>query len=159
MLVGVGGAGAAVAHAALRLGTKGLIVFDTDPARARDIADSLNAIYGPGRVEATPDVAAALRDATGVINATPIGMAKLPGSPVPTELLRPQMWVADVVYFPIETELLKAARAVGCATMDGGEMAVGQAVGAFKLFTGIDADPVRMGVHLRRMLSDREAAS
>ncbi len=159
VLVGAGGAGAAVAHAALRLATRHLIVVDTDVERAQSLADNLHAIYGAGRVEASTDVATALREATGLINATPIGMAKLPGTPVPVELLRPAMWVADVVYFPIETELLKAARATGCATMDGGEMAVGQAVGAFKLFTGIEADPVRMGAHLRRMLSERQAAS
>jgi shikimate dehydrogenase len=159
VLVGAGGAGAAVAHAVLRLGARRLAIVDTEADRATKLADDLNALYGSGRVEGSTDIGAVLRDATGLINATPIGMAKLPGTPVPKDLLRPSMWVADVVYFPIETELLKAARAAGCATMDGGEMAVGQAVGAFKLFTGIDADAARMGAHLRRMLDERSAAA
>jgi shikimate dehydrogenase len=159
VLIGAGGAGAAVAHAVLRLGAEHLVVADTEVERAKALVESLNAMYGSGRVQAATDVATSLADATGLINATPIGMAKLPGSPVPKELLRPAMWIADVVYFPIETELLKAAREAGCPVMDGGEMAVGQAVGAFKLFTGKDADPARMGAHLRRMLNERASAS
>jgi shikimate dehydrogenase len=54
------------------------------------------------------------------------------------------LWVAEVVYFPLETVLLKAARARGCRTVDGAGMAVWQAVEAFRLFTGIAADPERM---------------
>jgi shikimate dehydrogenase len=159
VLIGAGGAGAAVAHAALRLDTEQLVIVDLDAERAKTLADNLNAQYGIGRVEINADVAAALAGATGLINATPIGMAKLPGMPLPKELLGPPLWVADVIYFPIETDLLKAARAAGCATMDGGEMAVGQAVGAFKLFTGIDAEPARMGAHFRRLLRERAAVS
>jgi shikimate dehydrogenase len=52
--------------------------------------------------------------------------------------------VAEVVYVPLETELLRAARRIGCRTLDGGGMAVLQAVEAFKLFTGLEADPERM---------------
>ena len=66
-------------------------------------------------------------------------MAKYPGLPLPAELLRPELWVAEIVYFPMETELLRRARALGCRTLDGGGMAVFQAVEAFRLFTGIDA--------------------
>jgi shikimate dehydrogenase len=65
------------------------------------------------------------------------------------------MWVSEVVYFPIETELLKMARAMGCRTMDGGVMAVGQAIGAFELFTGLKADPARMEQHFRRLIAGR----
>ena len=69
------------------------------------------------------------------------------------------MWVAEVVYFPLETELLRAARARGCATVDGGTMAVGQAVGAFVLFTGRQADAARMEAHFRRLVAARAAAA
>jgi shikimate dehydrogenase len=55
-------------------------------------------------------------------------------------LLHPGLWVAEIVYFPLETALLQAARAIGCPVSDGGGMAVGQAVGAFELFTGRPAD-------------------
>jgi shikimate dehydrogenase len=52
-----------------------------------------------------------------------------------------------VVYFPLETELLRQARARGCRTMGGGGMAVFQAVGAFRLFTGREPDAARMLRH------------
>jgi shikimate dehydrogenase len=61
--------------------------------------------------------------------------------------------VSEIVYFPLDTPLLQAARARGCATVDGGTMAVGQAIGAFDLFTGIAPDPRRMEAHLRSMLA------
>jgi shikimate dehydrogenase len=59
-------------------------------------------------------------------------------------LIQPRHWVADIVYFPRETELLRAARARGCQVLDGSGMAVFQAVRAFKLFSGLEPDPVRM---------------
>ena len=71
--------------------------------------------------------------------------------PLPASLLRPQQWVADIVYFPLETELLREARARGCRTMSGGGMAVFQAVGAFRLFTGIEPDAARMARHFASM--------
>lgn len=159
VLLGAGGAGAAVAHAALRLGAQRLAVVDREPERAQALAASLNTVYGAGRVESQADVATALQGATGLIHATPTGMDKLPGLPLAAELLRPSLWVAEIVYFPIETELLKAARARGCATVDGGGMAVFQAVGAFRLFTGLEPDAARMEIHFRRLLREREAAA
>jgi shikimate dehydrogenase len=78
-------------------------------------------------------------------------MAKMPGMPVPEALLRPSLWVSEVVYVPLDTELVKAARRADCPTADGGHMNVGQAVRGFKLFTGRDADPDRMERHFRRI--------
>jgi shikimate dehydrogenase len=86
-----------------------------------------------------------------VVNATPVGMAKYPGMPFPASLLRRDLWVADIVYFPLETELLRQARRLGCRTMSGGGMAVFQAVGAFRLFTGLDPDCARMQRHFDEM--------
>ena len=68
-------------------------------------------------------------------------------SPLPAALLHPSLWVAEIVYFPLETELLRAARQCGCRTLDGGGMAVFQAVEAFRLFTGIRPDHERMLRH------------
>ena len=77
-------------------------------------------------------------------NCSPIGMVKYPGSPGPAELLRSQLWVADVVYVPLETQLLLDAAQAGCRTLDGGGMAVFQAAEAFRLFTGVQPDRTRM---------------
>lgn len=159
VLLGAGGAGAAVAHAVLRLGAAALVVVDHEPARATGLADTLRRQYPRAHIEAQADVAGAMQGATGLIHATPTGMEKLPGLPLPVQLLRPALWVAEVVYFPLETELLKAARAAGCATVDGGGMAVGQAVGALELFTGLRPDAQRMDAHFRRLVSPTATAA
>jgi len=153
--LGAGGAGSAVAEAALRLGTGRLVIVDREPERAQALAQRLVALHGD-RAEAASDVASALQGADGLVHCTPTGMDKLPGLPLPESLLRPQLWVAEIVYFPLDTALLQAARAKGCATVDGGGMAVGQAVGAFRLFTGRDPDPARMETHFRRLIAERQ---
>jgi shikimate dehydrogenase len=145
--IGAGGAGAAVAEAMLTLGTQELVVIDLDERRAGELATQLNRRHGAGRVAVRSDAAEALARADGVINASPVGMTKYPGTPVNVALLRPEMWVADVVYIPLETELLRAARARGCRTLAGGGMAVFQAAEAFRLFTGIAPDTERMQRH------------
>lgn len=155
VLLGAGGAGSAIAHALLRMGTPSLVIVDPELARARGLADALNGLYGAGRASAEADVARALQGASGLVHATPTGMDKLPGLPLPAALLRPDLWVSEIVYFPLETELLKAARAIGCRVADGGGMAVGQAVGAFELFTGRAADAARMDAHFRRLVAQR----
>ena len=141
---GAGGAGAAVAHALLTLGAGEVIVIDIDEARARNLAAGLCERFGRGRASSGSSPAVALAAADGIINTTPLGMSKYPGMAVPADLLRRDLWVADIVYFPLETELLRQARARGCRTMSGGGMAVFQAVGAFRLFTGLEPDADRM---------------
>jgi len=148
---GAGGAGAAVAHALLTLGAGEVVLIDTLEDRARDLAASLSARFGVGRASMAADIESALVSADGMVNTTPLGMAKYPGMAVPAELLRKDLWVADVVYFPLETELLRQARARGCRTMAGGGMAVFQAVDAFRLFTGMEPDATRMLRHFEEM--------
>lgn len=144
--LGAGGAGAAVAHATLTLGAERVTVVDALADRAADLADGLNRHFGVGRAAAgTPDqLDRLLGSADGVVHATPTGMAAHPGLPFPAELLHPGLWVAEVVYRPLETELLRAAGSVGCATLDGGGMAVFQAADAFRLVTGREPDSGRM---------------
>jgi shikimate dehydrogenase len=83
-----------------------------------------------------------------LVNATPVGMAKYPGTPIPREWLREDLWVADIVYFPPETVLLATARASGARTLSGVGMAVYQAAMAFELFTGRPADADQMARQL-----------
>lgn len=149
--MGAGGAGAAVAHALLAEGVEQLSIFDVDPARARDLVDNLTQRFGSGRAQVGHALENAMAEADGLVNTTPMGMAKLPGMPVPAALLRAQLWVAEVVYFPLETELLRHARALGCRTLDGGNMAVFQAVKAFELFSGKVPDAQRMLAHFQSM--------
>ena len=144
--VGAGGAGAATAFALLRLGVRRLSIVDTDFERARMLAGTLAKHFENPDVSAVRDrdLAQVLAGAAGIVNSTPMGMEKHPGSAVPPGLLRADLWVADIVYFPIETQLLRAARAAGCRTLDGVGMVVYQAARAFEIFTGRAADSARM---------------
>lgn len=151
--VGAGGAGAATAYALLELGARELRIFDADSGRAEALAASLSECFPDREVRAWRNLceAVAVGTADGIVNATPMGMAKHPGSAVPAEILHRDLWVADIVYFPRETQLLSAARAAGCRTLDGGGMAVYQAVRAFEIFTGRTADAERMRRHFERI--------
>ncbi|MFF5367460.1 shikimate dehydrogenase [Streptomyces sp. NPDC013187] len=144
--LGAGGAGAAVAHALLTLGAGRITVVDALPERAAALAGSLNRAFGDRRAAAAPPdrQAGLLAHADGIVHATPTGMAAHPGLPLPAELLHRGLWVAEVVYRPLVTELLRTARTLGCATLDGGGMAAFQAADAFRLFTGREPDAARM---------------
>lgn len=149
--LGAGGAGAAVAHALLTLGAGEVHLAEVDEAKAESLARALCGRFGPGRATVAGPLDRALAAADGLVNTTPVGMQNHPGLPVSADLLRPELWVADIVYFPLETALLRAARARGCRTMAGGGMAVFQAVAAFRLFTGREPDPERMMRHFASM--------
>ncbi|SOB78507.1 shikimate dehydrogenase [Sphingomonas guangdongensis] len=145
LLLGAGGAGSAVASALLSLGVAELTIADLDHARGKALAQHLRARgIDAGRVSSRAIKDVSVPDVTGIVNATPIGMAAQPGPPIDTEQLRPDQWVADIVYFPLETALLRAAAARGCATLDGSGMVVRQAAEAFRIITGHSADPGRM---------------
>ncbi|MET0493142.1 MAG: shikimate dehydrogenase [Actinoplanes sp.] len=148
VLIGAGGAGTAVAYALRDLGTSHLTIVDADAARARKLAESL----GQSTQSATPDdLGALLAGADGLVNATPVGMESQEGLPVPIRELRREMWVADVIYRPLETELVRAARELGCRTLDGGGMVVHQAAEAFRLFTHHSPDVERMLRHFAKL--------
>lgn len=140
LLIGAGGAGLAVAHALLQSGVKKLFITDVSAERAHELAQTLSAQYGAGSAEATVINPELIPQIDGIVNATPVGMAKLPGTPFPLDLLDARLWVVDIIYFPLETELLKAARLKGCRTASGAGMAVFQAVAAFELITGLRPD-------------------
>jgi quinate/shikimate dehydrogenase (NAD+) len=161
VLIGAGGAGAAVAHAGLSLGVDRLAVVDAAPDRARALTRALRARYGDDRaVATTPErLEAELAHADGLIHATPAGMQAHPGMAFAPELLRSQLWVAEVVYRPLETELLRRARARGCRTLAGGDMAVLQAALSFELFTGLMPDRERMLRHFAALAAETSAVA
>ena len=145
--LGAGGGGSATAYAMLKMGVGHLTIVDTDASRGAALAAKLQTLFGNERVSASADAAASLHGANGLVHATPTGMKNYPGIAISRDLLRKDLWVAEIVYFPLETELLRVARTVGCRTLDGSGMAVYQAVEAFRLFSGLEADPGRMHQH------------
>ena len=154
VLLGAGGAGAAVAHAILALGARQLTILDVERDRAGALAESLGAAAAD--IEALGDL---LAEADGLIHATPMGMEAHPGTAVPAELLDPRLWVAEVVYMPIETQLLKDARERGCRTLDGAAMVALQAAGSLELFTGARPDRDRMVAHVDELIAGASQAA
>jgi shikimate dehydrogenase len=154
VLIGAGGAGTAVAAALLGLGAGHLTVVDLDLDRATALATDLTARHPLAHIDASSfdKLSVLLPEADGVVHATPTGMAQHPGIAFDPVLLHPGMWVADIVYRPLDTALLRAARQAGCRTLDGGHMAVHQAVDAFALITGITPDAARMSAHFRKLV-------
>ena len=112
VLLGAGGAGSACAEAVLRLGAIELVIVDREPERAAELAARMNVLHG-ARCSGTADLAQALAGASGLIHATPTGMAKMPGLPVPQDLLRRGLWESanepldigiDPPYYPCYSE-------------------------------------------------------
>ncbi len=140
LLLGAGGAGRAVAFALKDLGADPIKVYDRDRERARKLCADLDA----GRSEALEAPEPAAASVVGIVNATPIGMSGHPGLPMTPDAIRSGRFVADVIYTPLETDFLKAAKARGARTMGGAGMCVHQAVDAFRHFTGRTPDIERM---------------
>jgi shikimate dehydrogenase len=153
-VLGAGGGAAACVYALLKMGAGRIHVCARGPARAKAMAARFNALMGEDKVVVASSLEEAMDRVQGVVNATPLGMAGHPGSPLPAALLDPRLWVSDLVYVPLRTELLQAAEARGCRIMEGGAMAVFQAAEAFRLFTGQTPDRDRM---LRRFEADVRA--
>jgi shikimate dehydrogenase len=145
VLLGAGGAGAAVASALAATGTRRLTVADLDRQRAARLARSM-AVHPAMAVDviAPAEVPERLTEVDGLVNATPVGMEGHPGLPIGAQHLHRRLWVADVIYRPLETALIRAALERGCAVADGGGMVVFQAAASFRIFTGRVADEQRM---------------
>jgi quinate/shikimate dehydrogenase (NAD+) len=159
LLVGAGGAGRAVAFALFDLGVQTLLVSDKNEAQAAGLVAALTSQFGSGRCRVERGPASALADAVGAVNATPVGMTGIPGMPISPAAIEARHWVADVIYSPLETDLLKAARARGARVMGGAGMCVHQAAEAFRLFTGVTPDVGRLHAAFAQAAALRDRAS
>jgi len=131
-ILGAGGAARAAAFALVRAGAR-VTVLARRAEQAAEVASATGC--ASAGLDALPGLAWDV-----LVNATPLGSGAFPGrSPVPPGALRKGAVVFDMVYEPRETPLLAAAKARGCATIDGVEMLVAQAVGQFEAWTGVAA--------------------
>jgi shikimate dehydrogenase len=128
-LLGAGGAARAVGFGLVRAGAQ-VTIFNRTRAGAEKLAGELNAGLMP--------LEAFCGDGFDIlVNATPVGMhPHRQVAPVAEERLRPHLLVMDIVYNPLETRLLKAARQRGCQIQDGVAMFVHQGAMQFELWTG-----------------------
>jgi shikimate dehydrogenase len=131
VVLGAGGAARSVVDALARAGAGQVIVVNRSPDKAVGAAALAGSI---GRTGAMADVGAAEL----VVNATPIGMGT-EAMPLDPALLRAGQIVTDLVYHPLDTVLLRAARAAGARAVNGLGMLVHQAAHSFLLWTGVEA--------------------
>ena len=154
-LIGTGGVGRAIAFALTRAGGPELRLFDTELARAEDLARRL----GPdGRVCVAQSVEAAVEGAGAIINATPLGMAPDNRSAVPAELIAAGQIVVDVVYSPLITPFLRMAQERGARPMTGRELVIHQALDGFRLFTGLEGSESAMAAAFDAVMAARSSA-
>jgi shikimate dehydrogenase len=158
VLIGAGGAGRAVAFALMDLGVAAVVLHDLDRSRASALQADVSRHYGAARCRVSGDLERDIAAADGIVNATQTGMTGFPGNPAPVAAIRATHWAADVIYTPVKTEFLKVAAAKGVRTLNGGGMCVHQAIEAFRLFTGMEADVARMHRAFARGLAARDAA-
>ena len=120
-IVGTGGAGRAIAFGLADLGARALRLFDQDRTRAERLASALQ-VGGGVHVELCTSVEEAAAGAEGLVNATPLGMHRHPGTAIPKAVIGGQAWAFDAVYTPLETQFLQNAARAGLAVLSGYEL-------------------------------------
>ncbi len=151
-ILGAGGVGRAIAFALARGNGPRLVLFDNDHAKANDLTQAL---AGRADIRIAKSIEDAVRDTGGIINATPVGMLPNLDMPVPANLILASHWIVDVVYTPLYTPFLVAAHRHGAHTMTGRDLAIHQAMDAFKLFTGHEASESAMSAAFDRIMALR----
>jgi shikimate dehydrogenase len=139
-LLGAGGFGKAAIFAMADVGATVIHLYDPDAARAKSLADTVQAVTA-SKVKLFDSAEAAVNEVDGVLNGSPIGMYLYPGCPVDPRALTGVRWVFDAVYAPLETEFLNNAGALGAITMSGSELFFWQGIHAFEIFTGETLPP------------------
>ena len=144
IMLGSGGAARAIAFGLCVEGKiEHLTLLGIDDKERTALASDLRRKTGVAITDESlqpPALAHAIAEAHLLIHCTPIGMHPKEGvSCVPKELLHPQLTVMDIVYNPLNTQLLQDAQTAGCRTIQGIEMFLHQAVGQFELWTGESA--------------------
>ncbi len=129
-VVGAGGGGRAIAYGLVQAGAQ-VRIFNRDPDRGRDVADALGCVYaGP------PEALAVAGPVDLIAHATPVGFHAADAMLPLADALRPGVCVFDAVPMPVETRLLREAKARGCRTIAGVRMQLHQAARQFELYTG-----------------------
>lgn len=151
VVLGAGGAARSIALALARAGAGEVAVVNRTASRAEEVA----ALLGPvGQVVGPDDLASVMAGAELIVNATSLGMGTDGAVPLEVALLRPEHVVVDIIYRPLVTPLLAAARSLGCRSANGISMLVHQAAIAFTHWTGQPAPVEAMTAAVAPMLAD-----
>lgn len=139
-LIGTGGVGKAVAFGLIALGADVIRCVDLDSSKAEALATALKAASRSTRIEVFTDAVTAAKDADGLINCTPIGMAGHDGTPLPSSAMAGASWAFDAVYTPVNTQFLQDAAVNDLTVISGYELFFGQGFDAWTIFSGRTVD-------------------
>ena len=140
LVLGAGGAGRAVIHALLKKPVRPVLLYDPDLTQARATV----AHFDNPDIQLVEDIEAAAAESRLLINASTVGMHGKGGLPLAEYLIRPDHLIGEVVYFPVETNLVQLARTKGCNVATGDIMCLDQALASFILMTDLIPDTGRM---------------
>ncbi len=136
LMIGAGGVGRAIGFALFDVGATELLVTDLNEASAKSLVDAINAYGFNARYVAKEEIAAAAKEADGLVNCTPVGHFKSPGMPIEAASIGGQKWAFDAVYTPMDTEFLIEASSKGLQIVSGFDLFFYQGIDAFEIFTG-----------------------
>lgn len=133
LVLGAGGAAKAIVSALIHDGAPRVVVVNRTRPRAEALRDQFGARVEPQDWTRIPDL---VSDAALIVNTTSLGMVGQPPLALDLSRLTPPTVVTDIVYKPLETDLLRQAREAGCETVDGLGMLLHQAVPGFERWFG-----------------------
>ena len=148
-VVGAGGVARAVVAGLADVGAR-VTIYNRTASKAKSLAKEFNA--KAARIDEIADI-----DASVVINCTSLGMhPNVDVSPVPESVLNGDMTVFDTVYNPIETRLLKQAKAAGARVVNGAEMFIRQAMAQYRIYIGDEPDEDLMRKIVHQKLAEQQ---
>jgi len=147
LVLGAGGAGRAVIHALNAAGVPDIRLYDPNLQNAATLGQA------HANVSVADDPVETAKEVAGIINASTVGMHGKGGLPIDKAAIRPDHWIAEVIYFPVKTPLVLYAQALGCQVATGDIMCFEQAVAGFELMTGLNADRAAMAASFADLLN------
>jgi shikimate dehydrogenase len=159
-IIGAGGASRAIAMTLAERRIKKIYIANRTLDRANDLCEDINKNI---RDCATPmtledkNIQEIINQTTVLINTTSVGMFPSTNeTPIDTTQLKNSVTVADIVYNPPETKLIREAKAIGCPVVSGIGMFINQGARAFEIWTGMQAPILEMRKSVERMIIERQ---
>lgn len=139
LMLGAGGVGLAIAFGLFKLEAEEIIIHDMNEDLKNSLLETLISI-GVNARALKDDLVTEMKNADGLINATPLGMFQYPGCAFPFDGFGGQKWSFDAVYTPVNTQFLQTCKKHNITTISGFKLFLYQGIEAFKRFSGIDVD-------------------
>jgi shikimate dehydrogenase len=157
LILGAGGAARAVVFALAKEGSSAIYIYDIINKKAEILARDIKNIFAKKNVKpcAKNKIGEIIRGCNLIVNCTPLGMKKQDPMPLDLNLLHKGLLLYDIVYTPLETKLIKAARKKGIRAIGGIGMLLYQGVLAFELWTNKKAPVSLMKKELLKKLLNR----